>query len=136
VRRAPKPSERASRAQWGTATLFVIPAFLVVYAIVAAVWKLPLWVAGLYLLLSLATFIAYAADKFAAANGSWRTPERTLHALAVAGGWPGALLAQQFLRHKSTKQDFRQVFWATVVLNVLALVVLASPVRHLLLPAA
>jgi uncharacterized membrane protein YsdA (DUF1294 family)/cold shock CspA family protein len=135
VRRPEKKGERASRAQWGTATLFAIPAFFVVYVVVAAVWKLPLWVAGLYLVLSAATFIAYASDKAAAASGSWRTPESTLHTLAVAGGWPGALLAQQFLRHKSTKQEFRQVFWATVLINVVGLVVLASPFRQSLLSA-
>ena len=126
-RRPPRQSERATRAQWGTATLFAIPAFLVVYLVLSTVWRLPIWVAGLYLLLSAATFIAYAADKYAAAKNSWRTPESTLHTLALAGGWPGALLAQQFLRHKSTKQEFRQVFWGTVMLNVVGLVVLASP---------
>ena len=126
-RRPPRQSERATRAQWDTATLFAIPAFLVVYLVLSAVWRLPIWVAGLYLLLSAATFIAYAADKSAAAKNSWRTPESTLHTLALAGGWPGALLAQQFLRHKSTKQEFRQVFWGTVMLNVVGLVVLASP---------
>ena len=86
-------------------------------------------------MLGIATFIAYAADKSAAASGSWRTPESTLHALALAGGWLGALLAQQFLRHKSTKAQFRQVFWATVLLNVVGLVVLASPIRQSLLQA-
>jgi uncharacterized membrane protein YsdA (DUF1294 family)/cold shock CspA family protein len=134
-RRQTRPPERASRAQWGTATLFAIPAFLVVFVVVAALWKPPLWVAGMYVGLSVATFIAYAADKAAASSGSWRTPENTLHMLSLAGGWPGALLAQQFLRHKSTKQPFRQVFWATVLLNVVGLVVLASPLRHTLLPA-
>ena len=123
------------RAQWGTATLFAIPAFLFVYTAVAALWKLPLWVAGLYAGLSAITFVAYALDKSAATSGAWRTPENTLHMLAIAGGWPGALLAQQFLRHKSTKQPFRQVFWATVLLNVGALVFLASPLRQLVLPA-
>ena len=135
VRRSARQNGRASPAQWGTATLFTIPAFLVVYLISAALWKLPLWVAGLYLVASVATFIAYAGDKSAASSGSWRTPESTLHALALAGGWPGALLAQQFLRHKSTKQEFRQVFWATVLLNVLGFVVLASPLRQTLLRA-
>lgn len=135
-RRQSRQPERSSRAQWGTATLFAIPAFLVVFVVVAALWKPPLWVAGLYLGLSAATFIAYAADKSAASSGSWRTPESTLHLLALAGGWPGALLAQQFLRHKSTKQPFRQVFWTTVLLNVVGLVVLASPLRHAVLSAA
>lgn len=135
-RRGPRRSERAVRAQWGTATLFAIPAFLVLYLVVAAVWKLPLWVAGLYIGLSAATFIAYAVDKSAAGRSARRTPESSLHLLAVAGGWPGALLAQQILRHKSTKPAFRQVFWATVLLNVIALVLLASPLRHIVLSGA
>ena len=134
-RRAPMKPERASRAQWGTATLFALPAFLLLYVVITILWKPPLWLAALYAVASGATFFAYAADKSAAASGSWRTPESTLHALALAGGWPGALLAQQFLRHKSTKREFRQVFWATVVLNLAALVVLVSPVRHILLGA-
>lgn len=135
ARRPARPSERARSAQWGTATLFVIPAFLLVYVGVAALWRLPLWVAGLYIALSVATYIAYAADKSAAASGSWRTPESSLHALALAGGWPGALLAQQLLRHKSTKPAFRQVFWGTVLLNLAGLVLLASPLRQSLLGA-
>lgn len=135
-RRASRRSERASRAEWGTATLFALPAFLVIYAGVAILWKPPLWVAALYIVASVVAFVAYAADKSAAATGAWRTPESTLHLLSFAGGWPGALLAQQFLRHKSTKQEFRQVFWATVALNLIAFVVLASPVRNLLLDMA
>ena len=134
-RRAPRESERASRAQWGTATLFTLPAFLVAYTVIAILWKPPLWVAALYVVASAATFIAYAADKSAAAKGSWRTPESTLHLLSFVGGWPGALLAQQFLRHKSTSQAFRQAFWATVVLNLVALLVLASPLGRGLLSA-
>lgn len=135
ARRPARQSERARQAQWGTASIFAIPAFLGVFVVVAAVWKLPNWVAGLYLLLSLATFMSYAADKSAAARRAWRTPEGTLHLLALAGGWPGALLAQQLLRHKSTKQGFRRLFWATVLLNVVGLVALASPVRQWLLQA-
>ena len=131
-RRTPRQSERANRAQWGTATLFAIPAFLVVYGLVAVLWRTPLWVAAVYVVASAATFIAYSADKSAAAKRSQRTPESVLHLLAFAGGWPGALLAQQFLRHKSTKQEFRHVFWVTVVLNLVALVLLASPLRRML----
>lgn len=67
------------------------------------------------------------ADKSAAKRAAWRTPEKTLHWLALAGGWPGALLAQQLLGHKSAKAEFRRVFWLTVVLNVGAFVVVCSP---------
>lgn len=135
ARRAARPSERSSRAQWGSATLFAIPIFSLVYGFIAVWWKPPLWVAGLYIATSAATFIAYAADKSAAARGSRRTPESTLHLLSFAGGWPGALLAQQYCRHKSAKQEFRQVFWATVALNLLVLLVLTSPMGRGLLGA-
>lgn len=119
--------QRPSAAPWGTATLLVIPLFLVLYAAVAVVWRPPLWVAGVYLGLSLLTFVVYAMDKSAAQAQSWRTAESTLHLLALAGGWPGALLAQQWLRHKSSKREFRAVFWATVWLNVLGFLLLSSP---------
>jgi uncharacterized membrane protein YsdA (DUF1294 family) len=68
--------------------------------------------------MSLLTFIIYAMDKSAAIKGNWRIKESTLHLLSLAGGWPGALMAQQTLKHKSIKQPFRFVFWLTVLLNV------------------
>lgn len=124
---------RHGAAQWGTKTLLAIPAFVVLFAGVAVLWKPPLWAAGLYVGLSAATFLVCAIDKAAAGRGAWRTPESNLHVLALAGGWPGALVAQQVLRHKSSKREFRQAFWGTVVLNVVGFVVLASPLRGPLL---
>ncbi|NHQ87825.1 DUF1294 domain-containing protein [Iodobacter sp. HSC-16F04] len=82
----------------------------------------PWWIAGGYLAVSIVAFIAYALDKSAARNDRWRTEERTLHLLALLGGWPGALLAQRVLRHKSKKTAFLRVFWATVLVNCAALV--------------
>lgn len=79
-----------------------------------------------YSVASLATFAVYAFDKSAARSGRWRTRERTLHALALVGGWPGALLAQKVLRHKSRKPSFQIMFWLTTVLNCGALVWYAS----------
>ena len=116
-----------SPAQWGTATLFAIPAFVIIYGAVSMMWRPPLILAAIYAGVSVFTFFAYAWDKSAASRGAWRTPESTLHALALVCGWPGALLAQQLLRHKSTKTEFRSVFWGTVVLNVVAFAVLSSP---------
>lgn len=83
-----------------------------------------LWIAAAYLGMSLLTFVVYAIDKAAARVQRRRTAESTLHLLALACGWPGALLAQQSLRHKSVKQPFRTVFWLTVVINVAGLVLL------------
>jgi len=77
--------------------------------------KLLLW---LYCAASLLAFGLYARDKSSARLSRQRTPEAALHWVALLGGWPGALLAQQLLRHKSKKQSFRLVFWLTVLLNV------------------
>ena len=75
-----------------------------------------------YLGLSLLAFLAYALDKSAAISGRRRIAEQTLHVFALAGGWPGALFAQQFLRHKTSKQSFVYAFWFTVLVNVGAFV--------------
>lgn len=80
-----------------------------------------------YIIVSLFTFILYAVDKSAAKNNLWRTQESTLHFFSLAGGWPGAVIAQQTLRHKSKKQSFRSVFWVTVILNVGAFIWFHTP---------
>lgn len=77
--------------------------------------------------LSIITFLAYVYDKFKAKRNAWRTPESTLHFLALLGGWPGAALAQQICRHKSSKRDFKFMFWLTVFVNIAMLTWLLSP---------
>ena len=100
--------------------------FALVYAAASFVWELPLLVGGAYLVISLTCFVVYAIDKSAARNGGWRTPERTLLLLGLACGWPGALLAQQWLRHKTSKRPFQQMFWVTVVVNIVGFLYLSS----------
>jgi len=73
------------------------------------------------------TFVVYAQDKSAAKRGAWRTPESTLHFLALACGWPGALIAQETIRHKSKKQEFRLVFCLTVIINIGLFIWLHTP---------
>ncbi|PMG35725.1 hypothetical protein BCU97_15050 [Vibrio splendidus] len=80
-----------------------------------------------YLVTGLVTFFVYAKDKRAAINGSWRVPEKTLHILSVAGGWLGALIAQDKLHHKTQKQPFRAIYWLTVAVNVTAFVWTLTP---------
>jgi uncharacterized membrane protein YsdA (DUF1294 family)/cold shock CspA family protein len=80
--------------------------------------KLPIEVVFVYVVMSGIAIFLYAFDKSAALRGGWRTQETTLHAVALVGGWPGALLAQDLFRHKSRKAEFQAVFWVTVVLNV------------------
>ena len=101
--------------------------FLVFVAASAFVGKLPFAIFWLYLIASVIAFLAYAFDKSAARNDQWRIQESTLHLFALVGGWPGALVAQKLLRHKSKKQSFQTGFWITVVLNCSALVWIFSP---------
>lgn len=70
-----------------------------------------------YGVMSLLTFISYGRDKHAARNGRRRTPEHHLQLLALAGGWPGALLAMPLFHHKRRKASFLLGFWLVTLLN-------------------
>ncbi|MFM4978164.1 DUF1294 domain-containing protein [Aeromonas caviae] len=72
------------------------------------------WPLALILLMSLLALAAYAWDKRQAIRGGWRVPEARLHLLELCGGWPGALVARQWLRHKTQKGSYRLRFWAIV----------------------
>jgi uncharacterized membrane protein YsdA (DUF1294 family)/cold shock CspA family protein len=73
-----------------------------------------------YFALSTFAFLAYRSDKAAAGTGASRTPENVLHMFSLLSGWPGALIAQQRLRHKTIKQPFQTIFWFTVAFNLVA----------------
>jgi uncharacterized membrane protein YsdA (DUF1294 family)/cold shock CspA family protein len=128
--RATLPGDRlAEKTRPTTDSLPVIGAAFFLVSVAAAVLasKIPPLVLALYTVASLFTFIMYAVDKAAARQGARRTQESTLHLLSLAGGWPGALVAQQKLRHKSRKQSFRSVFWITVLLNCAVFCWLLTP---------
>ena len=101
---------------------FLLPGLFLLF-VAAAVFagQLPLFVLGLYLVASAVSFLLYKHDKSAAQKGRWRTNENTLHLFSLIGGWPGAFVAQKLLRHKSSKESFRNLFWATVVINCVGL---------------
>ncbi len=73
--------------------------------------------ATVYLLVSLITMIVYWRDKRAAERGRSRVRERTLHLLALFGGWPGALLAQQAFKHKRAKTGFMLLTYAIAAIH-------------------
>jgi uncharacterized membrane protein YsdA (DUF1294 family)/cold shock CspA family protein len=91
--------------------------FFVIIGILVAINKLPIIIIGAYLILSLVAFGMYKKDKSSAKWDEWRTPESTLHLISLIGGWPGALIAQNKLRHKSKKFSFKIVYWVTVIIN-------------------
>lgn len=80
--------------------------FLLIVCLSVIVSKLPPCILVTYVVVSMLTYILYALDKSAAKRGRWRTQESTLHLLSLVGGWPGALVAQKTLRHKSQKNHF------------------------------
>jgi uncharacterized membrane protein YsdA (DUF1294 family) len=72
------------------------------------------YAAGWLVLVSLLTFLGYSSDKRRARRGEWRAAESTLHLGELAGGWPGAFLAQRKFRHKTSKLSYQFVFWLIV----------------------
>ena len=120
--KAPSPATGASLAY----------GLMVGWAVLLAwgVWmqRLPLWSLAALAAVNVLTLWMYAADKNAARAGRWRIPESNLHLLSLLGGWPAAWLAQQNMRHKSSKKEFRTVYWLTIVLHcgALAWLVLAK----------
>lgn len=70
------------------------------------------------LVMSLLALLLYAWDKRQAKQQGWRVPEKRLHLLSLLGGWPGVILGQRLLRHKTIKTKFRILFWLTVLLHV------------------
>lgn len=76
------------------------------------------FILAVYCALSLVTLIVYAIDKRAAIKERRRVPESTLHLLALLGGIPGALIAQQLFKHKRRKIGFMFVTILIALLHV------------------
>lgn len=114
-------------AQWEKSGVYALCAFALLYFLVSVIWGTRPFLAIGYVITSLTCWLFYANDKAAAEDGKWRTSEGTLLMLGLIGGWPGAIVAQQMLRHKTSKVTFRVAFWATVVLNVAAFIAYTSP---------
>jgi len=71
--------------------------------------------------INLATIVLYGYDKAVAGGTRRRVPENVLHLAAIAGGSPGALLAQVLFRHKTVKVSFRRVYWLIVAFQIVAI---------------
>jgi uncharacterized membrane protein YsdA (DUF1294 family) len=104
----------------GLASLFALVLLLALPGY--ALTRLAAWVDWRLLIaipigVSLFTVLAYRSDKRRAMAGVWRIPETTLHLAELAGGWPGAFLAQRQFRHKTAKTSYQVVFWGIVLLH-------------------
>ena len=77
--------------------------------------------------INLITFCVYGADKRRAKiPGARRVPEKTLFALALLLGSPGALLGMQVFRHKTRHWYFRFGIPAILLAQAAAAVFLAQ----------
>ncbi|NOR56271.1 MAG: DUF1294 domain-containing protein [Sulfurovum sp.] len=83
--------------------------------------KLPPLVIVVYVVMGIMTYYIYSEDKDMAINNERRISEQRLLTLSLFGGWIGALIAQQKLRHKTKKISFQMSFWTTVFFNIILL---------------
>ncbi len=74
-----------------------------------------------YAVISVLSVALYSYDKYAAIAGKQRVPEASFYLSSLLGGWPGALIARPFLRHKVSKNRFILFFWMTIVVNLFCL---------------
>lgn len=132
----PRPMPPTPKRRDRSRVLLLVPGFAGFVLACHLLWGVPNAAWGVYSAMSMATFIVYALDKREARRGGWRVAENTLHGLALLCGWPGALLAQELLRHKNAKPAFRRIYWLTVTLNVLGFALLFTPLWAWAMPRA
>jgi len=82
----------------------------------------PTLIVAALIALSLLTFAVFGWDKFCAAHGRRRVPERTLLTLMAVGGSPGGWAAMLLFHHKTQKASFRTPAIIIVVLQAVAVV--------------
>lgn len=115
---AVRSTSRSAKLRFDPAGIVVLAAFALLVAFVALTRGVPSWAALLYVGASVLCFVLYGVDKGAARAGRDRISESTLLSLGFVGGWPGAIVAQQVFRHKTSKRSFRLRFWLSVAVNV------------------
>ena len=98
--------------------LTIAVAYIAVIAYLGLLGYLPVQLWLIFTFVSVIAYVFYALDKKAALSNKRRTPEDWLQFLALMGGWPGALIAQQQFRHKTRKTSFRVVFYLAVLINI------------------
>lgn len=119
-------SGRGGKRQGIDLRLLLVVGFFLALGLIWLAGGFPAMVVLFYAVMSTVAYGMYALDKQAARDKRWRVAESSLHLVALAGGWPGALLAQKRLRHKTRKRIFQLVFRSTVLLNCVALGWLAA----------
>ena len=113
--------ENASSGRWWSPLVLAVvfsTAFLAALALASWLGRITPVVPVVYVLMTAVAFGAYWHDKASARHGAHRLPENALHLLELFGGWPGALVAQQWLRHKNRKLSYQVFFWGIVAAHL------------------
>jgi uncharacterized membrane protein YsdA (DUF1294 family) len=105
--------------------LIMLIIWLVFLMIGYGFYALSPWVIGLFIGINLLSFIITWYDKRIATQNQTSTQtqrnrisEKTLYIYALIGGWPAAIVAQQYFRHKTQKNAFKYRFWLSIVINI------------------
>ena len=119
---SPSWSDRIRRWQMLASIAWLCMAGVILTATLVPLGLAPSWplstYAALTIRMSVLSFVFYGVDKRRARRDKQRIPERRLHLFALLGGWPGALIAQRFFRHKTQKMTFRLLYWLIVALHL------------------
>lgn len=73
------------------------------------------------LVINVLTFLDFGLDKYKAKHGKWRTPEKSLLMMAVAGGSIGAWMGMNTFRHKTQHKKFKYGIPLIMILQVVLL---------------
>ena len=122
-------SKRTKKNQQGQWRIGLGISALLLLTIAALLQKVPDFVLLLYLAMSGVAYSLYAYDKKAAQRGQWRISEQTLQQVALLCGWPGALIAQTRLHHKTVKTRFQIAIRKKKAINIGGLLALVYTKR-------
>ena len=112
-----KPSVTSHPKKKMPASLLFCAAYCLLLSVALILLDGPAILLAVYAVMSSLTYVVYGFDKRAAQKGQSRISEKTLHLLSLFCGWPGALIAQHRLRHKTVKQPFKAILWIMILVN-------------------
>lgn len=112
-----KPSVTSNPKKKTPASLLFCAAYFLLLSVSFVLLDGPAILLAVYAVMSSLTYVVYGFDKRAAQKGQSRISEKTLHLLSLFCGWPGALIAQHRLRHKTIKQPFKAILWIMILVN-------------------
>lgn len=78
-----------------------------------------MWILLWVLVWTIIAFALMGVDKWKAASGGWRIPEKTLFTAAILGGSLGAIVGMNLFRHKTRHRSFTIGLPAILVVQVL-----------------